>query len=132
MLKLNDLLVDECAVCEFPVCENEYIGYEAPIVLDGFAPDLNPTFQDVIDEVVEFDVFDEPTSDCDKFSYKVDYELSGKKGIKYCLKNKNELCFEQCYSDDNFCETVVYLGYPEEKIKYPNAYPLNLYLDFSR
>lgn len=53
-------------------------------------------------------------------------ELSDYKGIKFCLKDENRRCYEQCYDDSEFCSTVVFLGYPEDKIKYPNAYEIIL------
>lgn len=61
------------------------------------------------------------TGDLDVYTFT---EVSDKPGIKYCLRDKNVICHEDCYDDQSFCETVVFLGYPEEKIKYPNAYPI--------
>ena len=52
--------------------------------------------------------------------------ISDTPGIKFCLKDKNRVCHEECYADDEFCEMVVFLGYPEDEIRYPNAYPIYL------
>lgn len=60
----------------------------------------------------------------DESDYEYGLEVSEIPGVKFCLRNSNILCYESCYDDQSFCETVVFLGYPEEKIKYPTAYPI--------
>ena len=47
-----------------------------------------------------------------------------KEGLKFCLRDKDVRCFESCYDDSQFCETVVFLGYPEDKTKYVGMFEI--------
>lgn len=98
-----------CGMCEkFDECK--------AFVLEDWVdePDFDSIdLDDIFDHVIESDAISK-------------MYISDKPGIKFCLKDENRVCHEECYADDEFCEMVVFLGYPEEKIKYPNAYPIYL------
>ena len=47
--------------------------------------------------------------------------------LKMCLRNPMVRCEEICFGDDCYCETVMFLGYPEENIKYPNSYEIDMF-----
>lgn len=71
------------------------------------------------------DKHDECMSKYDDEIVEYGLEVNQYPGVKFCLRDNNVLCHEDCYDDQSFCEQIVFLGYPEEKIKYPTAYTIN-------